>query len=357
MNRPRSFFPLRTLPLVLAVLLTLIVAAPVGAQDDSYRVAPEVAERINRAWEAYRNGNYQEAIERFEPLLDRRDLPPDLNLLAGRSYYHENSFGRAREQFNTALRRLSDHESQSMIERYLERSKRLDSLDLRQRRFAHFNVLTVRELPATVPSDINQDLEKARRRIGSDLDLMPDQRFTVIAYPQPVFRRVVDAPVWSGGVFDGKIHIPYRSDSDEPYDQRSLYHEYAHALVHLLARNNVPLWFNEGFATLQEYRQSHTEFTYRSAKSNSPPEHVRDFEEISALFNRTDEREKTRLAYEYSYSIVKFIEERFGIRSLKRILERTGEKSSFEKAVEEELGRSLDSLQFGWESWFRMEVR
>jgi len=75
------------------------------------------------------------------------------------------------------------------------------------------------------------------------------------------------------------------------------------------------------------------------------------------MFQDTKNREKARLAYEFSYSIVKFMEERFGLPALKRILRETGRTSSFRKAVENELGRSLESLRSSWENWVNRGVR
>jgi hypothetical protein len=354
-----SFSALIALSLTLVICSVFINPNPLVAQssDDAYRVRPEVADRINDAWKFYRKGQIRQTLNQLRPLLSRSDLPPDVYLLAGRAYFDRNNFSRSSRQLRKALDRLRNHESRPNVERYLNRSDALRDLNLRKRTFAHFTILRVPELSAIRVSNLNHDLEKARRRIGGDLDLMLDKRLTVILYPRPQYRRVVEAPVWSGGVFDGKIHLPFREDSDNPYTQRTLYHEYSHALIHEIARDNVPLWFNEGFATYQEYRQSREHFKYRQLSSNPPPKHVRNLEDVSAMFRDTDDRNEARLAYEYSYSLVKFLEERFGLISLKRILKETGRTSSFEKAVETELGRSLDSLQFSWENWVNQEIR
>lgn len=350
--------PLLVLTLTLVnVPLAYPGSAPAQNSDKKYRVKPEVAERINKAWEFYRKGQTRQTLDRLNPLLNQSELPPDVNILAGRSYFDQNNFSRASRQFREALDRLGNHESRSGVERYLNRANRLQDLNLRERSFAHFTILRVPDIPSSRVSNLNHDLEKARRRIGSDLDLMPERRITVILYRRPQYRRVVQAPVWSGGVFDGKIHIPLRKEDNDGYQQRTLYHEYTHALIHKIARDNIPLWFNEGFATYQEYRQSYEHFEYRQLPSNSPPEHIRNLEDISNMFRDTENRENARLAYEFSYSLVKFMEERFGLSALKRILRETGRTSSFAESVENELGRSLESLQFSWENWVNREVR
>lgn len=349
----------RFLPLLFVVCYSLfLLGSPLSAGAENDRlVKPEVAERINRAWKAYRNQKPNKAVRLIRPLTKREDLPADVYLLAGRIFYDKNRFDRAINQFNFALRKSNNPRYRESARHFIQRSRQLQNLDLSNRVYSQFIVLTSPELPKGVSSRVNQDLMKAYRRVGGDLDLFPDRKFTVVLYTESQFRRTIEAPLWSGGVFDGKIHIPYYSDTRDPYTVRSLYHEYSHALLYHMARNNLPLWFNEGFATFQEYRQSRSRFRYRRLPDNPPEENIRELGDISELFRNKNDRSEARLAYEYSYSFLKFLEERFGIISIKRIIQKTGETSSFEKAVESTLNRSLNSLRFSWENWLDGELR
>ncbi len=355
-SRNKFLFPLLALVMVVLVFLSPTPATP-QSSDRTYQVKPKVAEQINKAWESYRQGQTQKALNYLKPFLNQSDLPPDVYVLAGRGYFKQNDFSRASQQLRKGLKRLGNHESRSDVKEYLNRSERLRDLDLRERTFAHFTILRTPEVSVSSVSNLNHDLERARRQIGRDLDLMPERRFTVILYRRPQYRRVVQAPIWSGGVFDGKIHIPLREDDNPPYQQRTLYHEYSHALIHEFARNNIPLWFNEGFATYQEYRQSDGYYRYQRLPANPPAQHLLKFQDLSSMFKDTENREKTRLAYEYSYSIMEFLEERFGVSSFKRILQETRRTSTFKDAVENELNRSIESLQYSWETWVDREVR
>jgi len=334
-----------------------LVSSPVSAQETTRRVKPEVAESITRAWNAYRDNDYRSALNHLTPILEKDNLPPDVYFLAGKIYYRQNRFPDANRLFEQSLARLGEHQLADSVQNFLDRSSTLEELNLRRRQYAHFNVLFTQSIPAPLPGTLNQDLQKARRRIGGDLDLFPDERFTVIVYTQPEFRRVIEAPVWSGGVFDGKIHIPYRENSDPPYTQRALDHEYAHALVHKLARNNLPLWFNEGFATFQEFRHARDAFRYRLLKNNPPEKHLVELNDIDELFENRQDRDKARLAYEYGYSLLKVMKERYGWIAIKRIINETGTTSSFDEALDEVTGQSLSSLQFSWENWLTNELR
>jgi tetratricopeptide (TPR) repeat protein len=346
----------RTMLAFLYVLFFLMLSPPLVNGQQDRMVKPSVAETINRSWEAYRKGETNRALSLLRPVLNKNDLPADIYLLGGKLYYNKNQFRRAAREFRRSLDRLGNHSLTDQVNHYLDRATSLLELDLRERRYSHFTVLSTSNLPPGAPGNLNFKLEKARRRIGGDLDLYPDQRFTVILYPRPEFRRVVEAPVWSGGVFDGKIHIPYRRDSTPPFPQRTLYHEYAHAIVHLLARNSVPLWFNEGFATFQEHRHARDAFNYRYIKQNPPEQTLRNLSQISELFKRRENREQARLAYEYSYSFVKFLKERHGLISLKQIINETGRTNDFADAVYNVTGRSLQSLQYSWETWLDGEL-
>ncbi|MFB6344836.1 MAG: peptidase MA family metallohydrolase [bacterium] len=346
---------LRTL-IGLVVLLFIVSGVPAQAQDDRM-VQPDVAERINRAWKAYRQQQPNKAMRLIRPLTTRGDLPPDVYLLAGKIFYDKNRFNRAIGQFQSSYRKTNNPELRETAQKLIQRSKKLYDLNLRSNIYSHFIILTAPGIPSGVSGNLNHDLAKAYRRIGGDLDLFPENKFTVILYEQPQFRRVIQAPVWSGGVFDGKIHLPYRSESSQPYTTRSLYHEYTHALLYHIARNNLPLWFNEGFATFQEYRQSRDRFKYRQLKQNRPEKNISSLSDISEIFKQKTDREKARLAYEYSYSLIDFLEDRYGLILIKRIIQRTGEEGSFKKAAESILNRSLNSLQFEWENWLERELR
>lgn len=359
LNKPRSNsrrFGLRPALALLVLAGFLLGPLPLQAKNDRL-VKPEVAERINKAWKAYRQQKPNRAVRLIRPLTTRTDLPPDVHILAGKIFYDKNRFRRSIQQFKKARRKSNNPERRDSLRELIQRARKLKNLDLINRVYSQFIVLAVPNLPNGVPGRINQDLMKAYRRIGGDLDLFPDRRFTVIVYREPQFRRVVGAPVWSGGVFDGKIHIPYHSRADKPYTVRSLYHEYTHALLYHIARNNIPLWFNEGFATFEEYRQSRDRFRYRMIRDNPPEERIRDLSDISALFKDQSKRDQARLAYEYSYSFIRFLEERYGIMTIKRMIQKTGESSSFKKAVETTLNRSLESLQLAWENWLDHELR
>ena len=60
---------------------------------------------------------------------------------------------------------------------------------------------------------------------------------------------VTGAPEWFGGGFDGQIRLPVQGAAqDLRLFDRVLIHELTHAMVHGLARRNVPIWLHEGLA-------------------------------------------------------------------------------------------------------------
>lgn len=355
--RPRGFISNVFYTSFVLCCIILIIFSPRAEAQNNNLVKPEVAEVINKAWSAYRNNRRQRTLNLLKPILDDSELPSNVYLLAGKTNYDLNQFSDASPLFRETLNTIGRHEKRNAVRNYLERSTKLEDLDLRKKRYSNFYILYEKSLPPQLPGNLNHNLEIARQRIGGDLELFPDHRFTVIVYTKPEFRRTIQAPVWSGGVFDGKIHLPYREDASNEYTKQTIYHEYTHALIHKLARQNVPLWFNEGLATLQEYRQSKNAFRYRRIHSNPPERVLTSLEDISSLFKNTEDREEARLAYEYSYSLLMHLKERYGLVTIKRILKRAGKTGSFEKAVNVEIGRSMQSLQFAWETWLDGELR
>ena len=81
----------------------------------------------------------------------------------------------------------------------------------------------------------------------------PQDATTVVLYTIQQFRDITRAPDWSGGVYDGQIRVAVKGALDRPEElERVLAHEFVHAVVAQTGGPHVPLWLNEGLATLFE---------------------------------------------------------------------------------------------------------
>lgn len=199
-------------------------------------------------------------------------------------------------------------------------------------------------------------LETAYNVVGSDLDRYPTTQVQVLLYSQEDYRQVTGSPRWSAGQYDGKIRIPVKGLENIPPPLRGvIFHEYTHVVVGDIAPKNVPVWLNEGLAE----REGRKEF--------DPPlvELERAFRGGSLLPFRglaqsfPTEGRVVRLAYEQSYSFVRFIASRYGEDTLRQILTRLGAGDKADAAMAATFGlygTDFDTVVQEWRDSLQKEL-
>ena len=96
-------------------------------------------------------------------------------------------------------------------------------------------------------------LESEYWRIGQALTAYPADPITVVLYTQQQFQDITRMPVWTAAAYDGRIHVPMRGALEQTEElDRVLGHEFVHAVVLMLGGRTVPVWLNEGLATILE---------------------------------------------------------------------------------------------------------
>ncbi|AIS53520.1 hypothetical protein TKV_c23980 [Thermoanaerobacter kivui] len=117
-------------------------------------------------------------------------------------------------------------------------------------------------------------------------------------------------------------------------------HEFAHLIVDDVARGNYPVWFTEGIALLEEYREN--SFVWGEGVTADKPYSLK---ELTYNFNQLDET----LAYKRSFEIVKAITDKYGMQSIRDILKCLGKglslNDSFYKITGVDLEKFVDSLK------------
>jgi tetratricopeptide (TPR) repeat protein len=173
-------------------------------------------------------------------------------------------------------------------------------------------------------------LESASNQVGSELGHFPEARVPVAIYKRADFKTVTDSPDWSGGVYDGKIRLPFGAMKEITPPMRGvLYHEYAHAVVFDLTRGNCPLWLNEGIAQMFELTQFKRPIT-------RPDQAGGDFKKLETSFSKLS-ADDAALAYRQSYSMVNYIVATYGWHRVKQILVDLGEGMKIDEAVADAL--------------------
>ncbi|MDI3518851.1 MAG: hypothetical protein PWQ34_998 [Caldanaerobacter sp.] len=116
-------------------------------------------------------------------------------------------------------------------------------------------------------------------------------------------------------------------------------HEFAHFIVDEVAKGNYPVWFTEGIALLEEYREN--EVSWGEGLKGKPY----SLEELNYKFNELDEV----LAYKRSFEILKAMSYKYGMESIREIIKYLGEglslEESFYKVTGDTLKNFIDSIK------------
>jgi Peptidase MA superfamily len=189
-------------------------------------------------------------------------------------------------------------------------------------------------------------LEDAYGEVGRALSFYPDREIQVVLYSGEQFKEVTDAPVWSAGLYDGKIRIPTGGiEQETPGLRRILYHEYTHAVVRSLTPR-CPTWLNEGLAQYFEGRDidSRQRVTLkRIAREGKMPPLSKLEGSFMGLGN-----DQAATAYLVSLSAVRYMIDSFGIYRVRAVLDELAAGADASKALATGIALSSEEFERGW---------
>lgn len=296
-----------------------------------------------------RSGDYEGAKKALRSALSRLGEDGDLHRILAEIAAQQGEFPEAFSELEKALAlNPKDQAAQTLKEKYSKEWKIEEGMT---KNFGGNFTVTYEGGGEVLGRETLAILETAYVDLGARFQIWPAQKTEVILYGNRDFSALTNAPDWAGGLYDGKIRVPVGGlDTVNDRLRRILYHEYAHVLVHAIARNRVPHWLNEGLAQWAEEPRG-TRATplldARLAKGEPPL----PFERYATTFARLDAPD-ARLAYEQSLSLTAFLIERFGEARLLEVLHQLGEGKTFTVAAAELLAPwdgNLDGLLRAWE--------
>lgn len=195
-------------------------------------------------------------------------------------------------------------------------------------------------------------LESAANQVGAELGYFPEARIPVAIYKRADYKVVTGSPDWSGGVYDGKIRLPFGAMNEVTPPMRGvLFHEYAHVVVFDLTRGNCPLWLNEGIAEMfgrMQFNRPMSELG-RAARSGK----FADFRKLESGFGGLSAAEAA-LAYQQSYAMVNYIVTTYGWHRVKQMLTDLGDGMSLAEAIADALqdySLTYDGLMQEWRDY------
>ena len=207
----------------------------------------------------------------------------------------------------------------------------------------HFTVrFEGREDPALVWALLER-LESAYRDVGRQLGAFPGSRVPVMLYTEGEFPAHASVPHWAQGLFDGQIRlaVSWAALRDESLD-KTLRHEYTHALVHARTRGNVPTWLSEGLAVANEGRG-----TERARHLARTTDRLIPLDELHGSF-MTLPPTQVSLAYAESEAAVSYLLARHGEAAVRALLMRLGEGEDFAAAIQGATGGTYAEFQSAW---------
>ena len=166
----------------------------------------------------------------------------------------------------------------------------------------HFTVLFDGPTDEFLARRIVDHLESAYLHVGEALSAYPTQPITVVLYTRQQFQDITRTPAWSGAAYDGRIHLPVLGAlrQTEQLD-RVLTHEFVHAVVANIGGPAVPVWLNEGLATVLEPGGVEQSDAVLAAVNLRPP-----LQQLHGSFSGLTPAQ-ARLAYAYSAHAVQRI--------------------------------------------------
>jgi hypothetical protein len=157
------------------------------------------------------------------------------------------------------------------------------------------------------------------------------------------------SPEWSAGLFDGKIRLPIGGlDQVDDRVRALLAHEFMHLIVREMAGDKTPFWLNEGLAELaaRELRQIPFENLAEARDNNQ----LFALAELEGSFQKIAPQ-RVGLAYEQSYSFIRYLIDRFGWYPMAELLPLFKRRVSTTAAIKQifgEYGVDLFLLERDW---------
>lgn len=288
-----------------------------------------------RAFEYLRNA--------YERNGEARGFDYELGALA----YQFHDFTLARTMLRAALNGRHAQPARRLLEK-VEREGRVEE-DFREifgPAAEHFHIVFDGMKNIRPAYKIGVILSNARRDIGVSLGFYPEDKVPTVIYTNVQYERALNAPEWSAALYDGKIRIPTGGlgrDADPLRD--TIYHEYAHAVIHRIGGDRVPAWLHEGLAQVLEpgaRRYDYRDFARSRHRRYRPTSLIRSFSRLPS--------DQVSSAYLSSKSFVGYlVAELGGYRRLASVLGKMSEGADVDEAFRRTYGRDLVSYERRWE--------
>ena len=201
-------------------------------------------------------------------------------------------------------------------------------------------------------------LERAYDHLSQKYGITLDEKTTVEVYPNPgdFGVRTFGMPGNPGylGVCFGPVVTVNSPATRQANWESVLWHEFCHTITLKMTRNRMPRWLSEGISVYEEIEENpawgrRMSLDYRERILDREAHPISD---MSAVFLQAQTDEDVQFAYFQSYLVVKFIFEKFGEESMRKVLHALGEGTNTNEALETHVA-ALEFLDRSFSSWAR----
>jgi len=226
-------------------------------------------------------------------------------------------------------------------------------------RLGRFRLYFPRNLPNATVANILETLHEAHKKVGRDFEFFSTQPITVKIYSREQLGAIQELPQWVAGLYDGKLRLIDEHLMSSPEQlRRSLFHEYTHAVIHLMGGEAVPSWLHEGLAQVEEPNLQATPHDIRFMAERVRGDEAMTLDEITRPFQRQQQADQMPLIYLQSRLLADYLLERQGWDGVRRLLIETKRHNDFAEAFEAVFRTKLTQLEPAWKKWlFRREAR
>ena len=205
---------------------------------------------IARAAQLLNASQPAQALDQLQAAMQRHPHDANILLLAGLAAYRADQLHDALDYWKQSL----DLAPNETLQGIYETAKHEAVADRSGEKLygAHIALRYEGEaLPADTARAILSMLDDDYSRISAQLGCTPDERIVAIVQNRESYLRSTGAAEWSGGQYDGRIHISWTDGAHVgPQMQRALAHELVHACLTSIPSGSTPwpAWLQEGLA-------------------------------------------------------------------------------------------------------------
>src|SRR5579864_2469765 len=205
---------------------------------------------LERAAQLLASNQPAQALELLESAVKRHRNDPNVLLLTGLAAYRSDQLRAAIDYWKQSLE-LAPNET---LARVYERVRREAAADQSGEKLLGMHIALRYEgeaLPSDTARAILATLDEDYGRISSQLGCASDERIVAIVQSRDAYLRGTGAAEWSGGEYDGRIHIAWTEGKQVgPQMRRALAHELVHACLTGIPSGGTPwpAWLQEGLA-------------------------------------------------------------------------------------------------------------